>query len=790
MSNHPPQSPRCTMTASPPCHAQRAGRWWTRDRLTIHFDPRAQVGESGDLLVGIGHSPDESRFVALNHKTAGDSPGRLGFVALSVSECVLNASRDLQTSWRRTFPGGITSVRRIVVEDASLDTCMALLLFAQAIAGDAKDVKDAEHDLHVLGAVQTHGAGNAEAEQRLNSWVSYVTAWEQGRYPDGEDYRRSAACLMTALAHSRLPSGKPSATGAVIDDASVAAALRGCLTLLDAYIAANAEAVDALPPRDVPESVQAQAQLGIERQLYDAALKHGVQTQLLLPVQGCERKLLVDALIVEDIEIAGLLKIFARNDHVNSKTGRGFALLALHRPQAAGTGNDMVISVDPDVGVALAPLWKRLEELEDCAWGSDRPRDNPRRGIGGYTDPKTGNPLPGAPDQPWYDEGGRCTLVAAPKSLLTGAPGSRLSWKEDVLPALWDVFQPFESPRHERYPATAGRLIVARVEWPRGTMPQAEGLPVLHQWMATCSSPETARQPGDFPPLANLCARSVPGGEVIAHPGGVTLSDDWSSTRLDPSLIGAARAMAEVAGRYEAILTTERLAGLAEDLKAVLAARGRAGERHLLDLRRSALALKQELIELGVQEEHVHRGAGHRALLEALEQAWDLPDARHRLWETVAHIEELLEQAQQVHQAKTQFLMTKIVSAAGAFVFVHELIGAVANVMTMNEFERLAIVAGQIGVGPEKIAELQHNAQLSDNFDMGVIAAAIGIFAGAATWAWLRYRGADRAANIKLKLKASDHFGGCAGQEFLRTPGSPLRQQKYSGGRDATNHGG
>ena len=733
----PPESSRSNMTASLPRHAQRAGRWWTRDRLTIHFNPGAKVGEPGDLLVGIGHASDASQFVALNHKTAGDSPGRLGFGAASVSECVLNASRDLRASWRRTFPEGIASVRRIVVEDASLDTCMALLLFAQAIAEEAKD---ADPDLHELGAVQTHGAGNAEAEQRLNSWISYVTAWEQGRYRDGEDYRRSAACLMTALAHSRLPSGKPSATGAIVDDASVAAALGGCLTLLDAYIAANAEAVDALPPRGVPESVQAQAQLGIERQLYDAALKHGVQTQLLLPVQGCERKLLVDALIVEDIEIAGLLKIFARNDHINSKTGRGFALLALHRPQAAGTGNDMVISVDPDVGVALAPLWKRLEELEDCAWGSDRPRNNPRRGIGGYTDRKTGSPLPGAPDEPWFDEGGRCTLVAAPKSLPTGAPGSRLSWKEDVLPALWDVFQPFESPRHERYPATAGRLIVARVEWPRGTMPQAEGLPVLQQWMATCSSPETTRQPGDFPPLANLCARSVPGGEVIAHPGGVTLSDDWSSTGLDPSLIGAARAMAEVAGRYEAILTTERLAGLAEELKAVLAARGRAGERRLLDLRMSALALKQELIELGVQEEQVHRGAGHRALLEALEQAWDLPDARHRLWETVAHIEELLEQAQQVHQAKTQFLMTKIVSAAGAFVFVHELIGAVANVMTMNEFERLAIVAEKLGVAPDKIAELQRNAQLSDNFDMGVIAAAIGIFVAAACWARHRWR--------------------------------------------------
>jgi hypothetical protein len=158
-------------------------------------------------------------------------------------------------------------------------------------------------------------------------------------------------------------------------------------------------------------------------------------------------------------------------------------------------------------------------------------------------------------------------------------------------------------------------------------------------------------------------------------------------------------------------------------------------------LRRSTLSLKRELIELSVLEEQVHRGAGHRALLEALEQAWDLPDARHRLWETVAHIEELLEQAQEVHQAKAQFLMTKIVSAAGLFVFVHELIGAVANVALMNEYERIATVAEKLGVAPEKLAELRHNAQLSDNLDMSVIVAAIGIFAAAAGWALHRYFG-------------------------------------------------
>jgi hypothetical protein len=718
--------------------ASAADRWWLDGGLEVRFDPGAKAGEPGDLLVGIGAYVADAPFVALNHKAANRALGAVMPAASSVSDCVHSAPEELRAAWRRCFPDGMSSVRRIVVEDASLDTCMALLLFAQAIAPDATP------DARLLGAVQTHSAADGMSPQRLDSWVRYVTAWEQGRYPDGEDRLCSAGCLLTGLAHSLLPASRQGATGTVADNASASAALRACLTLLDALIAANAEAVDAKPPRDLPESLQAQAQLAIERQFYEAALKHGVQTQLLLPVQGCERSLLVDALIVQDIEVAGLLKIFARSDRVNSHTGRGFALLALHRPQAAGTGNDMVISVDPDVGVHLAPLWKRLEELEDRAWGSARPRSNPRRGIGGYTDPATGNPLPGAPDQPWYDEGGRCTLVASPKRLPTGELGTRLSWKNDVLPALWDVFQPFVSAQTDCYPATTGRLIVAKVSWPRGTMPHAEGFPVLQQWMAARSAPMVAEEPGNFVPLESLCVRAVPGGQVIAHPGGVTLSDDWSSTELYPTLLGAARTMAVVAGRYEAILNAERVAALADELKANLAAGGRAGERRLLNLRRSALALKQELIELGVLEEQVHRGAGHRALLEALEQAWDLPDARHRLWETVAHIEELLEQAQQVHQAKAQFLMTKIVSAAGLFVFVHELIGAVANVALMNEYERLAILAERLGVAPEKLTELQRDAQLSANFDVGVIAAAIGIFAAATVWALHRYLGRGR----------------------------------------------
>ena len=86
-------------------------------------------------------------------------------------------------------------------------------------------------------------------------------------------------------------------------------------------------------------------------------------------------------------------------------------------------------------------------------------------------------------------------------------------------------------------------------------------------------------------------------------------------------------------------------------------------------------------------------------------------------------MEELLDQSQALNQAKGQFFMTRIVSAAGLCVFVHELIGAVANVYTMNEYERLMLVAEKLGVEPMHLAELQRNSDLSDVFDWSAIAA-------------------------------------------------------------------
>ena len=108
--------------------------------------------------------------------------------------------------------------------------------------------------------------------------------------------------------------------------------------------------------------------------------------------------------------MSGAAKAFARNDHEHAWFCQGFSLIAVYRP-LANPGEDLTISVDPTAGIHLEDLWRALERLEDRRWGDKRPRDQPRP-LKSY-EKKTDNP---GPNQPWWDYGGRYTLVAAPRA--------------------------------------------------------------------------------------------------------------------------------------------------------------------------------------------------------------------------------------------------------------------------------------------------------------------------------------------------------------------------------------
>jgi hypothetical protein len=93
--------------------------------------------------------------------------------------------------------------------------------------------------------------------------------------------------------------------------------------------------------------------------------------------------------------------------------------MAVHNSKVKGTGNDIVISVDPLKNVYLKALWSTLEKEENLLWGKSRPKNNPR--------PLKSYPHNNGPNEPWWDDMGNYTLIAAPK-MVGSEYGRCVSW--------------------------------------------------------------------------------------------------------------------------------------------------------------------------------------------------------------------------------------------------------------------------------------------------------------------------------------------------------------------------
>lgn len=677
-----------------------ADRWWRAGALHVHYEPKIADVRPGDLLVGIGSAELTARadLVMLNHKLLPRGERRR-----SLSDQVAGASPETAGAWRRCFPRGMADVARVVVEDASLDTCMALLLFARAVSPRPVD------DAASLGAIQSRCTG--VGAPREAAWREYVADWEEGRYVDGDDKRRSVACLMAVLAHCLLP---PAATGqSPAADASAKEALVQCLSLLDAYLEYNERPQLARAPLHEPAYTLADAQFEYEYQQYLLALKHGIQTQLRVPLSGSSRSLLVDALLFTDIELTGSLKLLARTDTERSWTRRGFALIGVYRPSlAASEGGHITLSVDPEKGLTLEALWHRLEALEDERWGGARPTHRPRRGILAYTDPVTGEPKPGAPHEPWWDQHGTYTLLSAPRPI-EGQPGTRLDWSGDVLPLLWQLYRPFPALASECLADAAGGL-VSVVHWRRGIDAHAEAADaagrtrVLHQWLASCSAPGTARHPGEFVSYRDLEIASLPGGDIVAHSQGVTLFDDWTRSDLPTGpLSRVASSLAEITADYRELLGGYELAELGRLQRHAIERLDRIGYRRFHELRLRVLRLKTRLADLSSREAALPAVRGGAELRQALEKAWGLPQMRHELRAMVDSIDSMLVDAHALLDDRRSYRTTAILSAAAMFVVLRDALAVLASWSTMNPFEvalphlqKLIADAGSQGLTP------------------------------------------------------------------------------------------
>ena len=371
-----------------------------------------------ELLVGIGapagllQFPNSGGFaLVLNHKAAGANDG-------SSARFVVRQSDDTIAQWRDAMglaqdTSSPFSNVIIVTEDASLDTCLALVALHRRLLGKT-----------------TPG-----------QWVQYVADWEAGKVLAAGPPTQSAGSLHSALVHARFDR-----------DAGVlriGEALQEGVAYLSALIDAGVD--PALVPENLPIALHALAssRLATEKQRYRRLRESFPQLQLAVPIVGANRRRIVDVALVTETTPTGALKAFLRSDP-DSFTGDGFGMFALHRPSVTGIGPDAVlheeisVSVDPQSGLNLEQLWGYLEKREEEAWtnsGSIRPRDNPRN-LQSFAKPGAKVSADIKPsNEPWWDDNGRYTLIAGPRPVAPGVPGSKLSW-HDFLAALWRLYAP------------------------------------------------------------------------------------------------------------------------------------------------------------------------------------------------------------------------------------------------------------------------------------------------------------------------------------------------------------
>jgi hypothetical protein len=324
--------------------------------------------------------------------------------------------------WNRiqTDPQKLLDTATVVAEDASPDSVWALLVLLARVAGcSPKGISE--------------------------DWISAIERWESEGLVD--DASTGWPGLASALAHAHYPNG----------DTRKASSEEGAAAWTSMIRFAAGCVARGLRPTQIPIDgnwnllQDARATLRQEHQAYDDILSHALIVQLCIPLdlQKIERSLLVDAIIFEEPQAGGTVKIFYRNDQTNAPLKQGFTLGAHYRPGESGTGNDFTIAVDPRKRVHLLDLWEELERLECAAWDQakkPRPCDEEHRRQD--MDQTIGRKNPWV--EPWYISRDR-TLVAAPRR---GAEEPHLDWRK-VKQAIWKVYNPLNDVRVHPYETKA-----------------------------------------------------------------------------------------------------------------------------------------------------------------------------------------------------------------------------------------------------------------------------------------------------------------------------------------------
>lgn len=591
---------------------------------SITFDPARSDGGENEVLVGMGTWSKALSGTGAFFTIKGLPDDSKRYVCLC--DLILDPPQPLATAWEE-FAGDSFKVQqrlgslRLVVKDISPDSCLALVLWLARCS-------------HVA-------LNDDDIRRQLEPWLAQVRSWEQGYMLRLGDYRTNWCALHSAFGHAFIDDQQMrSLSGDGRTDTGVGRAWLYALRYLVGLLRAGASptALSSRGGYPLPAEQQlAESALVAEEQAYRHSLQTAVTLQLAVPMEGIGRRRLVDVFLSTELVPSGISKVLLRNDREHSWSRQGFALMGLYLPHLHTIGGHITFSVDPDSGLHLRDLWLELERMEDEAWAGNRPRDTPR--------PIRSYPRGDGPNQPWWDDHGRYTLVSAPYAVTvdgTRQPGSRLTWPE-VVTALWRTYHPLHEielltdkgnpdSRINLINIASVGLIPSReihgkrllcLYWPDIQLQRQTSIlfcPSVVRYFAALVSGE----PVDvlkLPETDEFTFLTLSAGYAWVHRSGVLLVDDWRPEALpvedlEREFERACRLDHEV---RQAHIQLGELALLASNL---IAGWRKSGARHgrilLLRLSRLQAHLRR------VQTECMADAGGHdaRALRQAMEGRW------------------------------------------------------------------------------------------------------------------------------------------------------------------------
>ena len=217
-------------------------------------------------------------------------------------------------------------------------------------------------------------------------YIEYTTHWEKGE--SDKDIFKSYGVLQNALINSL--------------EGDENQKIKKSLEFLD-FLIKNSYYLDNIPSNDNLLYKKAFDKLQNEYKKFDEILKNAGIYMLEIN----DKK--VKAIFLNNINITPIIKLLLRQE---------FTFIASFNEKYKGSGNDVVISVTPESGLNLKELWENLEKAETKKWQGKRPNDSPRKIVS--TDKW---------NEPWWDDMGKYTLIAAPKKI-GEMYGSKLSYDE------------------------------------------------------------------------------------------------------------------------------------------------------------------------------------------------------------------------------------------------------------------------------------------------------------------------------------------------------------------------